>query len=116
MIIARLPAGIVRAPHQGKPNFRRARREHLRRHHANDRVGLVAEIHGASEHVWVARKKSLPQTVANNGDERSAHAILLFGKDATQLRREPNHFEKVRRDQASTDLLGRAPFETAQVE
>ncbi len=60
MIIASLPVRIVGAPHQGEPDLDCARRKHLRRHHADNGVRLVAEVQRAPEHMRIARKESLP--------------------------------------------------------
>ena len=115
MIVAHLPNVVVRSPGQREPDFRGPRREHLRRHHADDGVGLVAEVHRASEHIWIARKKPSPEAVADQADHRPAHAIFFLGKDAPQLRGEPDHLEEVRRHQAAGDLFRRPSFEAAQV-
>jgi hypothetical protein len=115
MIVAGLPHLIGRSARQGKPNLCRARREHLRRHHADDRVGLVAEIYRASEHIRVARKKAGPHPVADDANHRPAHPVFLLGEDAAMLRVQPNHFKEIGRDQAALDLLRRPPFEAAQV-
>ena len=114
-ILAHLPGRTVRPAHDRKPDLHRARRSHLRRHDPNDGVRLIAEIHAPSQHVGIARKNALPQPVADDGHKRSAHPIFFFGEDPGQLRRESDHLEKVRRDEASADLLRRAAFEAAQI-
>src|ERR1700682_2657304 len=111
MIVARLPHRVAGPAREGKPNLRRARREHLRRHHADDSVGLVAEVYRAPEHVRVARKNALPKFITDHANQRTAHAIFLFGENAAQLWREPDDFEKIRGNETAGDLLRRATLE-----
>jgi hypothetical protein len=113
MIVTRLPRLVIRSPRQREPDFRVARREHLRRHHAKDRVGLIAEVHRASEHIRVARKKPGPHSVADDADHRPTHAVFFLRKHAPVLRIEPDHFEEIGGDQGPLDLLRRSPFEPA---
>ena len=115
MVIARLPHLIVGAPHERKPNVDRARRDHLRRHHADYGVRLIAKIQRATEHVGIALEEPLPKPIADDGEERAADAIFFFRECPSELRLQSEDLEKVRRHQASADLFGGASLEAAQV-
>jgi hypothetical protein len=115
VIIAVLPDGVIGAPHERKPNIDRAGREHLRGHHADHGVRLISEIEGATERVGIPLEEPLPKPIADDCEEWSPDAIFFFRKGPSQLGLQPDHFEKIRRDQASADLLGRASLQAAQV-
>src|ERR1043166_2189035 len=115
VIVPRLPHLVVGPAGQREPDFHGSRRKHLRRHHADNRVGLVTKVDRFAEDVRIAVEDPLPKLVADHTDGRSANAIFFFCEHAAELRRETDDLEKGRGNKGTGDLLRRAVFETAHI-
>ena len=116
MIVPRLPARIaVGAPGEREPNVHRPRRKHLRRHHADDRVRLIAEVHRFAKHIWIAVEHALPELVADRANHRAADAIFFLGEHAPELRLEADDAEKIPGHQSARNLFRRATLESTQI-
>ena len=58
----------------------------IRRHYADDGVGLIVQSNGPAEHVRRGRKPLLPETVTDEGDGRAAGFVFLGRKGAAEFR------------------------------
>ena len=110
MIIAFQPVRGIRPAHEREPDVDGAGQKHLRRHHADDRVGLITKVNGAPEDTGIALKNAEPKLVADYRKQRSADPIFFVGESATELRREANDLEEIRRHERTRKLLRRVMF------
>src|SRR4051794_27936687 len=104
MIVARLPRKVSSPARKWEPNVDRAWRKHLRRHDADNRERLVAEIYRFPKHVPVAVEHALPEFVADHANWRAPHAIFFLSEHAPELRLEPGDLKKVSGNESSRDL------------
>ena len=100
-------------PGEGKPKISVLRRRHFRRHYPDHGETLIIELHRTTDHIAVAIERALPKPIADHDYRRATRLCFLIRESASQLRRDPNHLEKLFRDMGTGNSLRLLSFTTA---
>ncbi len=63
------------------------------------------KIDGAPKNLGIPVKGAVPQSIAYNHQRRRAGYIFVFAKSTAELRRQPDHIEKIRGHKRDGDSL-----------
>src|SRR6266567_5780943 len=71
----------------------------MRRHHGDDRVGLVVNPNGLAQNRWITMKFRLPESVADDHLELISPLLFLVGEEAPEQWLDAQDFEIARGNQ-----------------
>ena len=115
MIGAILPSGVGASTHDREPGIHAMRRIHLARHHAGDGERLTVKIDRAPNNLGIPVEGAVPQAIADHHQRRRARFIFIFAESAADLRRQPDHVEKVRGHKSDRYSLRFAASNAAEI-
>ena len=109
------PRRVVASSRQGEPRVGVLRRSHLRRHHTDNGEVRIVKINRATDHIRIAIKGTLPQSVTDHDHRRAADFVFVFAKHAPEFRRQTNDVKEIFRDRGAGNALRFAARNAAEV-